>query len=466
MPHRNVIVIGAGLAGMLTGAILGRRGCGVQVLEREARPGGRLRSFDVDGFVVDCGAFLWPNHFLDQALAAAGVTEFIGSAIPTDQLLRIYIQGLGGKRFAFPWLGRDAAGLGDTIREVYRISPEQFGALGDLVGKLAQLSEAQTAALLQVSVREWLAQNVADVSIANALVRTLMLFGTWDAPNASIGEFARSLRRNRPGGTPAKAECCGANPGGGVRALVGAIRAALERNGGELRLATTVDEILVANQRAVGVLAHGADPFQQRLPADAIVSNLPIWTVFDLIAARHFPADFVANARTYAKVGGTVGVAYAFNELPTLRETGSPDRFPGWTRLLVGPERSFGGGMIWTSHHSPHNAPPGKHLLQGMRLVPDEMLADHDQVDRIVADFDGFVDEIYGDVQRTLAWRRRWVTRDGTEYMLSAVPRPDVRAPSIANLFFVGETVNLPSVQMDRAAHSALECARLIEEAG
>jgi hypothetical protein len=62
-----------------------------------------------------------------------------------------------------------------------------------------------------------------------------------------------------------------------------------------------------------------------------------------------------------------------------------------------------------------------------------------------------------------LMWRHRWVTRDGTEYMISAVPRPDVRAPSVANLYFVGETINLPSIQMDAAAHSAIECVRLIE---
>lgn len=464
MSRWDVIVIGAGLGGMLTGAILARRGRRVLVLEREIRAGGRLRSFDIDGCVVDCGAFLWPNKFLDQALAAADVTEFIGSEIPPDQLLRIYIQGLGGKRLAFPWLGRDASGLADTVREVYRISPDEFRALGELVGGLAQLDDAQLTALLHVNVRAWLAENVTDTRIANALLRTLMLFGTWDAPNASIGEFARSLQRNRAG-APAKPECCGANAIGGVRALVASIRAALERNGAELRLGTTVDEIVLVNEQAVGVLAHDAEPFQECFEADVIVSNLPIWTLFDIIAERHFPADFVANARHYAKVGGTVSVAYAFNELPTLRETGEPDRFPGWTRLLVGPERGFGGGMIWSSHHSPRNAPPGRHILQGMRLVPQATLADQQHVDGIVADFNGLVEEIYCDVDRTLLWRRRWITRDGTEYMISAVPRPDVHAPSVANLYFVGETINLPSIQMDRAAHSALECARLIAAA-
>jgi len=458
----DVIVIGAGLGGLLTAAILARRGRRVLVLEREPRAGGRLRSFELDGFVVDCGAFLWPNKYLDEALAAAGVTGWVGSEIPADQVMRIYVQGLGGKRFAFPWLGRDRHALADTIREIYRVSADEFAAFGNVLGQLAQLDTVATETLMHVTVREWLHANVPNTTSANALLRTLMLFGSKDPPNASLGEFARMMQRNRASDARAKPEYCGANAIGGVRALAEAIRAAAERNGVELRLGTTVDEIIVSSGRAAGVVAHGATPFQERFEADVVVSNLPIWTLFQVISERHFPAQFVANAHHFAKVGGTVSIAYAFNDVPTLRETGEPDRFPGWTRLLVGPDRSFGGGLFWTSVHSPRNAPAGKHILQGMRLVPPGVLADHAQVERIVADFDAMVREIYLDVDQTLRWQRHWITRDGSEYMISAVPRPDVRAP-LLGLHFVGETINLPSIQMDAAAHSALECARLIE---
>ncbi|MFQ5666162.1 MAG: phytoene desaturase family protein [Candidatus Binatia bacterium] len=464
MSRWDVIVIGAGLGGMLTGAILARRGRRVLVLERELQPGGRLRSYDVDGFVVDCGAFLWPNKFLDQALAAAGATSFIGSEIPASEVMRIYVQGLGGKRFSFPWLGRGATDLADTIREVYRASNDDFQAFAALLGQLAQWNDAEVTKLLPVRVGDWLAANVSNSAVANAVKRTLMLFGTYEPENASVGEFARLLQRNRTGDKQPKPESCGANSIGGVRALVEAIRAALDRNGAELRLGTTVDQIAVAGGRAAGVLVHGASPFQEQLTADVVVSNLPIWTLFGIIAERHFPAEFVANARQYAKVGGTVGVAYAFDDVPLLRQTGEPDWFPGWTRLLVGPERTFGGGFFWMSHHSPHNAPPGKHILQGMRLVPPFTLTDQQQINQIVTDFDTLAREIYSNLDRTLRWRRCWITRDGTEYMISAVPKPDVRAPSVANLYFVGETINLPSIQMDAAAHSALECVRLLEE--
>ena len=448
---------------MLTAAIVARRGRRVLVLEREAQPGGRLRSYEADGFVIDCGAFLWPNKFLDEAFAAAGVTDFVASEIPADQVMRIYIQGVGGKRFAFPWLGRDPAALAATAREVYGLSPPQFAQLGAVLGQLAKLDASQGPVLLELPLENWLAANVREPWLAAAVLRTLMLFGTYDPASASAGEFARLLQRNRAGGRPAKPEYCGANAIGGVRALVEAVRAAMQRHGAELRLGVTVDEIVVTAGRATGVLAHTGTPFQERFDADAIVSNLPIWTVFDIIAARHFPPEFVANARAYDKVGGTVSVAYAFKTLPRLRESGAPDGFLGWTRLLVGPERGFGGGLFWSSHHSPRNAPPGQHILQGMRLVPRDTLTDQAQVEQIVADFDALVHEIYEDAEAALLWRRRWVTRDGTEYMICSAPRPDVQAPAIEGLFFVGETINVPAIQLDAAAASALECARRLE---
>ena len=80
----DVIVIGAGLGGLLSASILARSGRRVLLLERENQVGGRLRSEEVDGFVIDAGAYLWPNAHLDDALSAAGVAEFRASPIPLD----------------------------------------------------------------------------------------------------------------------------------------------------------------------------------------------------------------------------------------------------------------------------------------------------------------------------------------------------------------------------------------------
>lgn len=53
----DAIIIGSGLGGMLTGALLSKEGKKVLVLEQYKRIGGRFSSYDIDGYKVPTGAF-------------------------------------------------------------------------------------------------------------------------------------------------------------------------------------------------------------------------------------------------------------------------------------------------------------------------------------------------------------------------------------------------------------------------
>jgi phytoene dehydrogenase-like protein len=461
--HFDVIVIGAGLGGLLSAAILARRGRRVLVLEREAEVGGRLRSYAVDGYVIDAGAYLWPNLYLDRALAAAGADGFSSSTIPVTHVLRVFVQGQNGRRFPFPWPGLGATpALVDAAAATLRADATVAHELAALWERLAALSDDDVAALRYVPLRDALPRFTADARVADAFRRNVMLFGSYDPDQAAMAECI-GLRRRRLDGPQPKPECAGANLIGGVRALPLALRAALLAHGATLRCGWEVDEIVVDGGRAVGVVGHArAHPFQQRLTADAIICNVPVWRLFDLVAPHYFPSELVAGARGCGAVGGVVAAAFAFDGLPALRESGAPDAFPGWTRLLVGPEASFGGGLLWATLHSPHNAPPGHRVLQAMRLTAHAEIADAARVAAIHAAFRAMLDEIYVDVDRKLQREWRWVTRDGSEYMIHCARKPPVRAPGVDGLFFVGESTDVPAIQMDAAALSALQCADLI----
>jgi phytoene dehydrogenase-like protein len=461
----DVIVIGAGLGGLLSASILARSGHRVLLLERENQVGGRLRSEEVDGFVIDAGAYLWPNAHLDDALSAAGVTDFRASPIPPGRVMRMFVQGGRGRSLAFPWPGLpESPDLLVTAEAALLADARVFRGVTELWQCFAEMPEEEVESLRYVTVGEALPRFARDPRVAEAFVRNIMLFGTYTPEAASMAQCIRMRRRNVA--RSARPECAGANPLGGVRALPRAIAQVLADHGGEIRLGWSVDLIIIEDGRACGVYAHGPTPFRERFDSSVVVSNLPIWQLFGIVREDVFPSAFVESARRYEAVGGTVGAAFAFRARPRLRQTGEEDDFPGWTRLLIGPGRGFGGGMLWSSLHSPHNAPPGRHVLQAMRLSPHTDLVDARRVGRILDDFRAMLDEIYLDAQDKLLWARTWTTHDGSEYMVSAAPKPPVAAPGVRDLYFVGETTDVPAIQMDAAALSALRAAEMISGGG
>jgi len=65
----DVIIIGGGFGGLSTGALLASKGVNVLLLDKNQDLGGRAKSVDREGFVVDNG--LHSNRFAADGPAAA-----------------------------------------------------------------------------------------------------------------------------------------------------------------------------------------------------------------------------------------------------------------------------------------------------------------------------------------------------------------------------------------------------------
>ena len=70
---QHVVVIGAGIAGLATAALLLREGYEVTVVEQRRDVGGRAGRLDIDGFRFDTGPswYLMPEAF-DEFFRACG----------------------------------------------------------------------------------------------------------------------------------------------------------------------------------------------------------------------------------------------------------------------------------------------------------------------------------------------------------------------------------------------------------
>jgi len=178
----DVVIIGGGLAGLTTAALLARSGKAVTLYERSSKEiGGRARTTEVDGF------------YFNQGPHALFLTD-VGDSI----LKEIGITFTGG----IPGAGKAYLINGGRKREV----PGDYGSWLSSVksdGSLVESDESQFfnsptkidfSQLEGVTVQEWLDKNIHDENLAE-IVKTILRLNTYanDPDIQSIGSALRQI---------------------------------------------------------------------------------------------------------------------------------------------------------------------------------------------------------------------------------------------------------------------------------
>jgi phytoene dehydrogenase-like protein len=182
MEPREIVVIGAGLGGLCTAALLARAGHRVRVLDQAAHVGGRARSRAEHGFVHNAGA-----HALYRG----------GPALETLRALEIAPRA------------KSAVGEGGYVLKNDRLEHLPRGPLTmlstgalDLRGKLAfgrtlmSLGEAKALSLRGKTVSEWLEAEAPDPNARGMLAMFVRLATYSHAPDLLAADAAvRQLHR-------------------------------------------------------------------------------------------------------------------------------------------------------------------------------------------------------------------------------------------------------------------------------
>jgi phytoene dehydrogenase-like protein len=167
---------------------------------------------------------------------------------------------------------------------------------------------------------------------------------------------------------------------GGARAMIDALVGLFREKGGELRCSTRVQEVIVENGTATGVVAGGERICARR----AIVANLTPTVLFGDLVRGGIPARLRRKARRYRYGPGTMMIHLALCALPEWRDS----RARGFVYVHLAPSletmsRTYRDAVRGVLPDEPtlvvaqptvvdaSRAPPGQHVLSiQVRVVP------------------------------------------------------------------------------------------------
>jgi phytoene desaturase len=266
----KVVVVGAGVGGLVAGIELAAAGCAVTVLEQGDAPGGKCARVSRDGFVWDAGPSLltMPWVFSDllagelDLLRVEPVTQYTfadGSAVELSADLP---RATAALEALAPGLGTDWVRFLGTCAGMWQAAERFLSGPPPWPPRRGQPPGDPRDAL---RVKPWWTlRELARAHTRDPRLRMIIeRFATYTGADPRRGPAAAAVAGYVE-------HAFGAwHPRGGMYELVLALARRLDALGGELRLSTHVERVLVRDGRARGVAtAAGA------LEADAVVADI------------------------------------------------------------------------------------------------------------------------------------------------------------------------------------------------
>jgi len=433
----DVIVVGAGTAGLVAGSLLAKEGKRVAIVEKHRYLGGRAMEHRFRGHQIGMGSHLVedPGDSLTRACEFIGV-DMVHSA----------------RSDSMPFWDRTGW---KPIQEYY--GGEAKKGLKRCIEALTETSFSELDTLDHLSLREWMSRHSSDEGVYQVWEAISVLeqitFNWWDH-SASENLFARKLHyeRKRTAGYSFW-------PMGGWESLWKRVAAAFEGLGGTLLMPEKVERVIVRDWAVRGVELAGHD---EPLEADEVVVNAPVWNIQSLFDEGALPWDLLQRIKLLAHnrnkacwLGYWIAAeepVIASSELEMASFFATPRTgLPGFTLNFTG--------------YDPGVSPPGEYLTCfGAAFDATQHYGDRGWYEKQFHDLWLDVEDMLPAARGALWKKPHLVTTYGVicKPGLVGATRPDARVRGVDGLWLTGDTTRARGIGVDKAARSGLTTAEAV----
>ncbi|MDR8392069.1 phytoene desaturase [Aliifodinibius sp. S!AR15-10] len=274
----KVIIIGSGFGGLATASRLLSKGYEVEIFEKRDKPGGRAYVYEIDGFTFDGGPTVITAPFLfDEIFEAAGRNrEDYIEFVPCDPFYRIFnhegrtFDYNGNHEFVLneiaKWNPADRGGYTKFLESTKAIFKKGFVELADQpflnIWDMVKVAPDLIKLKSYKTVYSYVSQYIENDFLRRCFSFHPLLVGGNPFDTTSIYAMIHYLERE-----------WGVHYAlGGTGSIVNGMVKLIKEQGGTFHLNAEVDEILIQNKRAKGVLLKNGKEYT----ADHVVSNADV----------------------------------------------------------------------------------------------------------------------------------------------------------------------------------------------
>jgi glycine/D-amino acid oxidase-like deaminating enzyme len=431
--RHDVVVVGAGTAGLVAASLLAKAGRRVALVERHRYLGGRAMERRFRGHQLGLGSHLAE----DPGDSLTRVCEHVGVPLVHSE-----------RSDSMPFWEN---GRWRPIQERYAGNGK--AGLKRCIEALLETDWESLESWDHASLREWMSQYTSDEGaflVWEAISVLEQITNHWWEHSASENLFARKLAY-----THRRTAGYSFWPMGGWERLWREMGAAFEGLGGEVRTGAAVGRVVVEDGRIAGVRMRDGEV----LEADQVVVSAPVWELPRLFDDGVLPWDLLQRIRLLANNRNRacwIGYWIAAREpviAMTEREMAS---------FFSTPRTGLPGFTLNFTGYDPDVSPPGEYLTcVGAAFDATERYGDRAWLDRKFHELWLDIEEMLPAARGALWKKPHIVTSYGVicrPGLVGAV-RPDARVREIDGLWLTGDTTRARGIGVDKAARAGITAA-------